>query len=60
MGTAPRTLGASRALSTSASRLSDRTPALADIHPDGAAQFDAKQRQFREGLAKAKEDSDRK
>lgn len=37
-----------------------RAPALADIHADGAAAFDAKQQQFRKGLAQAKDEADRK
>lgn len=49
-----------RALSTTTAQ--QRSPSLADITPDGAPEFDARQRDFREGLraaqkAKEKQDS---
>lgn len=50
----------SRALSTTA--VQQRSPSIADINPDGAPEFDARQKEFRESLraaqkAKEKQDS---
>lgn len=50
----------SRSFTAYAAAQSHKTPALADVKPDGAAEFNARQKEYREGLIAAQRKKEQK
>lgn len=50
----------SRCFTAYAAAQRHKTPALADVRPDGAAEFNARQKEYREGLIAAQKSKEQK
>ena len=53
-------VGSSRSFAAYAAAQKHKTPSLADIKPDGAAEFNARQKEYREGLIAAQKKKEQK